>query len=77
MISRAMVAAAPGKLEMREYALPEVRDDDGILKIELAGVCGSDPGILKDKSARALRPYPIILGREIVGRIHKMGRLGH
>ena len=71
--TRAVVATGPGELELRAYPLPEIGDEDGILKIELAGVCGSDPGIFKGKTSRAPRPWPIILGHEIVGRIYKMG----
>ncbi|WP_054700214.1 alcohol dehydrogenase catalytic domain-containing protein [Desulfosarcina cetonica] len=73
METRAVVATGPGELELRRYPLPEIGDEDGILKIELAGVCGSDPGIFNGKTARAPRPWPIILGHEIVGRIHRMG----
>lgn len=71
--TRAIVATGPGKLEIRSYPLPDIGEEDGILKVELAGVCGSDPGIFKGKTSRAPRPYPIILGHEIVGRIYKMG----
>ena len=73
METRAMVATGPGELEMRTYPLPDIGQEDGILKVELAGVCGSDPGIFKGKTARAPRPWPIILGHEIVGRVYKMG----
>jgi alcohol dehydrogenase len=71
--SRAIVATGPGKLEIHSFTLPDIGEEDGILKVELAGVCGSDPGIFKGKTSRAPRPYPIILGHEIVGRIYKMG----
>ena len=71
--TRAVVVTGPGKLEMRSYPLPDIGEEDGILKVELAGVCGSDPGIFKGKTSRAPRPWPIILGHEIVGRIYKMG----
>jgi alcohol dehydrogenase len=73
MKTRAIVATGPGKLEIRTYPLPDIGEQDGILKIELAGVCGSDPGIFKGKSSRGPRPWPIILGHEIVGRVYKMG----
>ena len=63
----------PGKLEMREFPLPEIGEEDGILKLEMVGVCGSDPGIFKGKSARGARPYPIILGHEMVGRVYQDG----
>ena len=36
-------------------------------------MCGSDPGIFKGKASRAHRPYPIILGHEIVGRVEAAG----
>ncbi|MEW5912778.1 MAG: alcohol dehydrogenase catalytic domain-containing protein, partial [Thermodesulfobacteriota bacterium] len=71
--TRAMVVTAPGQMEMRRYPLPEIGDEDGILKVELVGVCGSDPGIFKGKASRAPRPYPLIMGHEIVGRVWAMG----
>ena len=71
--TRAVVATGPGELEMRTYPLPEIGEEDGILELELAGVCGSDPGIFKGKTSRAPRPWPIILGHEIVGRVFRMG----
>ena len=30
------------KTEIREYPFPEISSESGILKIEAAGVCGSD-----------------------------------
>ncbi len=71
--SRAMVVTEPGRMEMRRFPLPVVGEDDGLLKLELVGVCGSDPGIFKGKASRAPRPYPLILGHEIVGRIQAAG----
>ncbi|MBW2046925.1 MAG: alcohol dehydrogenase catalytic domain-containing protein [Deltaproteobacteria bacterium] len=71
--TRAMVLTGPGKLELQEFILPETGDEDGILKLELIGVCGSDPGIYNGKTRGAPRPYPIILGHEIVGRVERMG----
>jgi alcohol dehydrogenase len=60
-------------LEIQEFDLPEVGNEDGVLKLELIGVCGSDPGIYRGKTRGAPRPYPIILGHEIVGRVERMG----
>ncbi len=72
--SKAMVVTEAGRMEMREYNLPSIGADDGLLKVELVGVCGSDPGIFRGKTSRGPRPYPLILGHEIVGRIHQMGQ---
>lgn len=71
--SRAMVVTAPGQMEMQSFPLPQLGESDGILKVELVGVCGSDPGIFRGKASRAPRPYPLILGHEIVGRVEAMG----
>ena len=38
----AAVTLSPGATEVREFQLPEISDDDGLLKIEASGVCGSD-----------------------------------
>jgi alcohol dehydrogenase len=70
---RAVVLVAPKTLEMRTFDLPEISDDDGLLELELVGVCGSDPGIYEGRATRGPRPFPIILGHEIVGRVAKMG----
>ena len=70
---RAMVVTSPGKMEPREFPLPQIGDDDGLIKVELVGVCGSDPGIFKGKATRIERPYPLIMGHEIVGRVVEMG----
>ncbi len=71
--SKAMVVTEPGHMEMREYDLPETGAEDGLLKVELVGVCGSDPKIFHGKPSRGPRPFPLILGHEIVGRVHQMG----
>ena len=54
-------------MELREYELPPVPIDGAILKMEAAGVCGSDV------SAFAQARSPRILGHENVGRIYQIG----
>lgn len=71
--SRAMVLTGPQTLEMRKFPLPQIGAEDGLLEVELVGVCGSDPGIYKGASTFGPRPFPLILGHEIVGRVAAMG----
>ena len=71
---RAMVLIAPETMEMRTFPLPEIGDQDGLLEMELVGVCGSDPGIFRGKQTFGPRPFPLIMGHEIVGRIAAMGK---
>jgi len=73
-ISRAMVLEGPRRMVLREFPLPEIGPEEALLRVEMAGVCGSDAGIYKGRATRAPRPYPIIMGHEILGTIAEIGR---
>ncbi|MEX0683547.1 MAG: zinc-binding dehydrogenase [Dehalococcoidia bacterium] len=68
--SRAIVQTAPRTLELRELPLPEIGDDDALLRIEACGICGSDyeqyEGVLPVR-------LPVVPGHEPVGRIERIG----
>ena len=67
----AMVQTAVGRLEPRELPLPEIGDDDALLRVEACGICGSDvesfEGVLRI-------PLPVIPGHEPLGRIAAIGK---
>jgi threonine dehydrogenase-like Zn-dependent dehydrogenase len=63
----AATTIGPRKTEIREYPLPEIPPDAGLLKVEAAGVCGTDW-----RTYHADRPARI-MGHENVGRIYKLG----
>lgn len=69
--SRAATLVQPDKIEIREYPIPEIPPDGGLVAVELAGVCGSD---VKYYHGKIELPLPIILGHEILGRVVKLGR---
>jgi D-arabinose 1-dehydrogenase-like Zn-dependent alcohol dehydrogenase len=70
--SRGVTLLGPDKLEIREYPIPDIPSDGGLVKIELGGVCGSDVKYLH--GGKAQLPYPLILGHEILGRVEKLGK---
>lgn len=70
--SRGAVLVAPHRIEPRDFPLPTVGDDDGLLHIELAGICGSDIHHWDGHSA-VIGNAPALLGHEIVGRIAQVG----
>ncbi len=72
--SRAMVLEAPGRMVLREFPLPQIGSEEGLLRVEMAGVCGSDVGMYRGKAGRVSRPYPIIMGHEIIGTIAEIGK---
>lgn len=71
--SRAIVLEAPGKMVLKEFPLPAIGPEEGLLNVEMVGVCGSDVGMYRGKATRAPRPYPIIMGHEIFGTIAEIG----
>ncbi|HEY7067523.1 MAG TPA: alcohol dehydrogenase catalytic domain-containing protein [Chloroflexota bacterium] len=64
----AAVRVGVQQTEVRELPLPEIPPDAGLLKVEAAGVCGSDVGAYARR-----RADPFILGHENVGVIAKLG----
>ncbi len=68
--SLAAVAVKARAMELREFAVPEIAPDAGLLKVEATGICGSDwPMYLNEK------PGPRILGHEMIGTVVKLGEL--
>lgn len=66
----AAVRTGPRTTEMREFPLPDVDDDSALLKVEVAGICGTDVKMY------AKPPFadPVIMGHENVGVIARAGR---
>ena len=65
----AAVRTAPGRTEFREYPVPDLPDDGALLKVEVAGICGTDVKMY------AKPPFddPVIMGHENVGVIVRAG----
>jgi threonine dehydrogenase-like Zn-dependent dehydrogenase len=66
----AAVRTGPGKTELREFPMPEIPDDGALLKMEVAGICGTDVKMY----AKPVIQAPVIMGHENVGVIVKAGR---
>jgi alcohol dehydrogenase len=68
---RAAVVEAKSKMAIREFDMPEIGREDGLLKVEMVGVCGTDTVLYS--GALKLHDFPFILGHEILGRVAKVG----
>lgn len=57
-------------LQLRKYPIPEPGPGEALVRVEMAGICGTDVH-LADGELNI--PLPVILGHETVGRIEKIG----
>jgi threonine dehydrogenase-like Zn-dependent dehydrogenase len=66
----AAVRVAPSTTELRELPMPELSEDAALLKVEVAGICGTDVKMY------AKPPFddPVIMGHENVGTIAVAGK---
>jgi threonine dehydrogenase-like Zn-dependent dehydrogenase len=69
---RAAVRVSAGRTELRELPLPEIDDDSALLRVEVAGICGTDVKIYANPPS--MIHGPVIMGHENVGVIARAGR---
>ncbi|PRX23059.1 threonine dehydrogenase-like Zn-dependent dehydrogenase [Paraburkholderia sp. BL18I3N2] len=65
----AQIRVGPGELQLREFDMPEVADDCALMRVEVAGICGTDVKMYKEQ----LKGAPIIMGHENIGILEKAG----
>jgi 2-desacetyl-2-hydroxyethyl bacteriochlorophyllide A dehydrogenase len=71
----AAILKGPRSLTVGQSPIPEIGPDDALVRVRVAGLCGTDYRIWSGD-----RPvtYPLILGHEFVGGIEAVGRdVGH
>lgn len=72
MLGLVNYAKEPGSVELREVPIPDIGDEDVLLQIEAASICGSDLHQYAGKHSWKVN-YPVILGHEFAGVIAKLG----
>lgn len=72
--TRAMVLVEPGRIEERRLPLPTLGDEDGLLRVEAVGICGTDVQQYRGRLPGVGAVTPVVPGHEIVGRIEAAGR---
>lgn len=70
-LMKAAVLESGGNVVVKDIAIPEISDDDFLIKVAYSGVCGSDlPRSQKENGARL---YPLVMGHEFSGTVAKVG----
>jgi threonine dehydrogenase-like Zn-dependent dehydrogenase len=72
---KAIVKYGFGKFEteIRDVPVPEIGDDDILIEVKAAGVCGSDIAFDDGGHENLLNP-PVVLGHEFSGIVSKIGK---
>ena len=60
-------------LKVKEVPIPQISDDEVLVKVKACGVCHTDLHYI-DHGIRTFKSAPIILGHESTGIICKMGK---
>lgn len=69
--SRAAMLTKLENYEIKEFPIPELKDDDILVKVEGCGICGTDAHEFKRDPFGLI---PLVLGHEGTGEIVKMGK---
>jgi threonine dehydrogenase-like Zn-dependent dehydrogenase len=69
---RAAVQTGPREMEIREFPRPRIGADDGLLRVEANGICGSDVEMYKGHLRRD-GWKPMIPGHEPLGIVEEIG----
>lgn len=70
MSSRAAVLTAPRTIILKDFAIPDIGDDEILVKVEGCGICGTD---VHEYRSDPFGLAPVILGHEGTGVIVKLG----
>jgi threonine dehydrogenase-like Zn-dependent dehydrogenase len=68
---RAAVKTGANKIEIQEFPMPEIPEDGALMKVEVAGICGTDVKMFKEGLKTG---GPVIMGHENIGYIAKAGK---
>lgn len=69
---RAAYVTANEKVELKEIARPIIADDEVLIEVRTAGICGSDLHLFA--GTHAFRKPPAILGHEAAGEVIEIGK---
>ncbi|SNS94752.1 Threonine dehydrogenase [Noviherbaspirillum humi] len=67
---KAAVKTGAGKIELQEFPMPEIPVDGALMRVDVAGICGTDVKMFKQGLTTG---GPVIMGHENIGTIVKAG----
>jgi threonine dehydrogenase-like Zn-dependent dehydrogenase len=73
---RASVLTAEKTLEVQEFPVPVLTEDDALIRIEVCGLGGSDVTQYLGKLRPSSQIYPLVMGHVFVGVVEQIGERG-
>lgn len=64
----------PKDIRLEEIPIPEINDDEILLKVDATAVCGTDVRMWQNGQKGVDAEHPLILGHEFAGTIVKVGK---
>lgn len=64
---KAVYMEKPWNIEISDVQMPKPKEDEALLRVKTAGICGSDIGAFR--GTNGLVSYPRIIGHEIAGEV--------
>lgn len=71
---KALRLAGREQLILEDIPKPEINDDEVLLRIKAASICGTDIRMWKNGAANATKENPLTLGHEFAGDIVEVGK---
>ncbi len=71
---KALVLTGSEKLEVLDIPMGEPQDDEVVVQVKACGVCGTDLHMFHGDKGAFDNAYPLVMGHEFAGVIHKVGK---
>ncbi len=69
----AAIFQKPGQIEMMDVEVPAIGPDEVLVRVGANTICGTDVRIFRGEKTKGV-PLPTILGHEVAGYVHTVGR---
>jgi threonine dehydrogenase-like Zn-dependent dehydrogenase len=71
---RSQVLEEPYKMVLKEVPVPQINDEEVLIKVKYCGICGSDWGSYTGKYADEVKCLPLTTGHEFFGYVEEVGK---
>jgi threonine dehydrogenase-like Zn-dependent dehydrogenase len=64
-------------IDIKDIEVPEIKNDEVLVKVEAASICGSDLHMYENMNAYSWVDTPVVLGHEFTGKVVKVSNDSH